>query len=384
VRLAWFRTAPLTDASAVDATAPLVVALRATHDLDVYTRANAHDFVPTHFRIPYELCVFELDNTAAHAFIWPYLLHYDGVLLLASPTLHDSRARALVGAGRRDDYAAEFRFSEGHAPPPPPCTGAVVLAGRWPMLRIPVAAARMTVVPYAGVAAMLRDHYPEARIAHAPLPAQPVNRLQPRRVSGDGAVTFGILAGDRVDVARRALARAQALGATAALVADSSTGRVLRDADVVLVLAWPPGGEPQRLAHAALAAGTPLITLETIVAAEWPSLDPQTWRPRGGSRERPIAVTADLRDEEHSLAIAMRRLSADTVLRLELGDAGRAWSRGHESLAVAVEAWEPLLHEAARLDPPPRPGDWPAHLTADGTERARAMLAEFGVTVDLF
>jgi len=377
MRLAWFRPA------SSDATAALVAALRAAHDLDVFTRANAHHFVSIQFRIPYDLCVFELDNTDAHAFVWPYLLHYGGVLLLASGTLHDSRASALIAAGRREDYATEFRFNERHAPRFPR-TGRLVPAGRWPMLRVPLTTARMTVVPNGGLADALRFQYAEARIVYAPLPPPLVDVARARRADVDATVTFGILADDRVDLARRALARAQALGATAALVADRSAARLLSESDVVLALAWPPGGPPERLAHAALAAGTPVVTLETILASAWPALDPQTWRPRGVASDRPIAVTVDLRDEEHALMMAMRRLAADASLRSALGDAARAWSRAHESLPVACETWERLLHEATRLATPPHTADWPAHLTADGTERARAILAEFGVTVDLF
>lgn len=377
MRLAWFHPAP------ADATAALIAELRATHDLDVYTRANAHDFVWIHFRAPYELCVFELDNSASHAFIWPYLLHYGGVLLLLSPTLHDARARALSDAGRLDDYAAEFLFDEGHAPPRVR-TAPWMRPGSWPMLRAPLTAARVTAVPSWSLAGVLREQYPETRIVYAPLGVRPTEATGHRRASAGAAVTFGVLAGDRVDVARRALARAHEAGANAALRVEASSERVLHEADVVLALSWPPQGEGQHLARAAMAAGTPVVALETILTADWPALDPQTWQPRGMLTHEPVAVTVDLRDEEHSLALAIRRLSADAALQSQLGDGARAWSRAHESVDAAVGAWQRLLQDAVRLDPPPRPADWPPHLTADGTEHTRGMLAEFGVTVDLF
>lgn len=377
MRLAWFRPA------GAHASAALIGGLRATHHLDVYTQASAHDFVWTEFRAPSDLCVFELDDTASHAFIWPYLLHYGGVLLLTSPTLDDVRARALAESGRGDDYAAEFLFSEGH-PPPRGRVAPGVRAGAWPMLRVPLTAARLTVVPYRSLADVLRHEYPHARIAYAPLAGRPADAPRRRRSAPGDTVTFGMLATDRVDAVRRALARAQAAGAPAALMADASSERVVRDADVVLTLSWPASGESQALARAAMAEGRPLIALETVLTADWPALDPQTWRPRGPSLEPSAAITVDLRDEEHSLALAIRRVSTDAALRSQLGEAARAWSRAHESVEAAVNAWRQLLHDAARLDPPPRPPDWPPHLAADGTERARAMLAEFGVTVDLF
>jgi hypothetical protein len=380
VRLAWFRPAPLAPESAFDATAPIIAALHTRHDLDLYTAANAHDFVWTHDRRPYELPVFELDDTAAHAFVWPYLLHYGGLLLLHSATLHDSRARALLRVGRRDDYAAEFSFNEGS----PSCPVRTIPAGDWPMLRAPLTAARCTAVPNRGFAQSLRDAYPDARVAYAPLAVEPAVSVPTPGPSPSGVVTFGMLASDRVDAASRALARAQALGAQATLTAYPSHEEVLPAADVVLALSWPPHPSTQHLARAARAAGLPVVAPETTLTADWPALDPQTWQPRGTPADAPIGVTIDLRDEEHSLALAIRRLAADASLRLTLGETARAWSRTHEGVAAAVGAWERILDEAARLDPPIRPVNWPTHLTADGTERARAMLAEFGVSVDLF
>jgi hypothetical protein len=374
MRLAWFCP------SDAESTAPLRTALALTGDLDVYTLSNAHDFVWHHFRNPYEVCVFELDNTAAHAFIWPYLVHYGGVLLLWSPTLHDSRARALLAAGRRDDYAAEFLFSEGH--PPGRRQRMTAITGDWPMLRVPLTMAHATVVPCRALADALRDEYAPARIVYAPLVAEEHPR-RPTPRSSSSAVVFGMLASDRVEIAGRALIRAQGLGANASLVIQPSAEQVLATADVVVTLAWSSRNQG-RPSHPAFAAGIPVIALETICSADWPSLDPQTWRPRGASTDRPIAVTVDLRDEEHSLAVAMRRLAADAALRSELGEHARAWSRAHESAPVAVDAWQRLLHEAARIEPPPRPPDWPDHFTADGTGEARAILAQFGATVDLF
>ena len=110
MRLAWFRPSDEANAHPFDDTPVLVRALSGDHELHVFTETNAHDFVWQHFRVPHDLCVFELDNTAAHRFIWPYLFGYGGVLLLRTRTLHNSRARALVHAGRLEHYVAEFHI----------------------------------------------------------------------------------------------------------------------------------------------------------------------------------------------------------------------------------------------------------------------------------
>lgn len=385
MRLAWFRASAADDAHPFDDTVGLIRELGAEHDVQLFTNPNAHDFVWKHFRVPYDVCVFELDNTPAHAFIWPYLLHYGGVLLLRTRTLHDSRAHALIHTARLDDYVAEFAFNEGY--PPYLAHGRHYISSHVSaMLRVPLLASRVTVMPHKGVAEALQDEYPEPRIRYSPLPVQ--ERRLPQDAQGlqkvpSGDVTFGVVSTDPVDVARRALARACETGTAATLLIDVPE-RVIQRADVVLTLQWPGFGTPHTLALAAMSCGKPVVVLETDASADWPVLDPQTWHPRGFGAAAPIGVSIDLRDEEHSLMLAVRRLAADAALRARLGEAGRAWWRAHATVDRAVQAWRPILREAAALDRPPRPANWPAHLDADGAERAREILREFGVTVDLF
>jgi len=97
------------------------------------------------------------------------------------------------------------------------------------------------------------------------------------------------------------------------------------EADVIVSLPWPVTGDAHRSALAAMAARKPVIVLETTSTAEWPALDPQTWRPRGFSADAPIVISLDPRDEEHSLVLAIQRLSSDAVLRSQLADAAYAW-----------------------------------------------------------
>jgi hypothetical protein len=78
-----------------------------------------------------------------------------------------------------------------------------------------------------------------------------------------------------------------------------------------------------------MSAHKPLIVLETTSTADWPALDPQTWQPRGFTLDPPIVVSIDPRDEEHSLMLAIRRLSNDAALRQRLADAAYAWATSH-------------------------------------------------------
>jgi hypothetical protein len=142
-------------------------------------------------------------------------------------------------------------------------------------------------------------------------------------------VRFGALPAARADVLHRALARACRAGAPAALAADGPPDRVLQEADVVVSLCWPVTNERQRSVLAAMAARRPVIVLETTSTAEWPALDPQTWRPRGFGSDAPIVISLDPRDEEHSLVMAIQRLSNDAALRARLTEAAYAWATKH-------------------------------------------------------
>ena len=388
MKLAWFRadTPPLADP--LDDTGALIAQLRSVHEIEVFTAASAHDFVWKHFRAPYDLSVYELDNTPAHAFIWPYLLHYGGVLQLRTLILHDSRAAALLRVQRSRDYVAEFVFNHGPWPGRPPAVPPAY-PGDWPMLRVPLLASRVAVVSHPPAAAALQQAHPGACVRFARTGVTATREVQAdegvlpvlQDVRGT-SVTFGTIPADRLDVVRRAMARACQAGASAEFIADAAPGGLLQTADVIVSLPWPSFGEPQTPALTAMAAGKPVIVLETVATADWPALDAQTWRPRGPTADAPIAVSIDPRDEEHSLMLAIRRLSTDATLRAKLGNAAHDWWRTHATPGHAAEDWGRILTEAALLNPPARPADWPGHLTADGTERARESLDSCGVAVD--
>ena len=140
-------------------------------------------------------------------------------------------------------------------------------------------------------------------------------------------IRFAAVPAARADVLHRAMARARAAGASALVAGVETVEQALKDADVVVSLAWPAGAGTQTTALAAMAARIPVIVLESTHTAEWPALDPQTWTPRGFGSDAPIVVSLDPRDEEHSLVLAIRRLSSDAQLRAQLVDAADRWRR---------------------------------------------------------
>ena len=376
MRLAWFR--PVTHVSdPLDDTAALVGALGGDHRIEVFDEARAHDFIRADFRMPFDVCVFELGNTPQHAYVWPYLLHRPGVLRLRSLSLHESRSQLLRQQHRERHRALELAF------------------GDWDLTAAPILASRMTVVSDAHVAARLERAFPAARIRVAPLglgsdpgdgtslESDPMYRTtQGVESSHERGLTpiVGAVDSSRNTLIQRAVGRARDAGAALELISGSAES-VLEKADIVVAMQWPPADELS-IALAGMAARRPVIVLETEITAGWPALDPQTWQPRGWSNQTPIVISIDPRDEEHSLSLALRRLAAEPALRDALGSAAHAWWRRQATLDHAVQAWRSILTEAVTVSLPARPSNWPAHLTADGTERARELLGEFGATVD--
>ena len=201
------------------------------------------------------------------------------------------------------------------------------------MLRVPLLASRIVVVSHPSTAAALEQAHPEARVRVA---ATGVQEPQAPRQVHRTPVTFGAIPTDRLDLIRRAMARARQSGAAAEFTDDTSPARLLQNADVIVSMPWSSLGEPRGPALAAMAAGKPVIVLETASATDWPTLDPQTWRSRGLSTAAPIAVSIDPRDEEHSLVLAIRRLSTDVTLRAELSKTAHDCARNHRSWQYRV------------------------------------------------
>src|ERR1043166_10202929 len=110
MRLAWFRSGAASAAHRDEDTSTLVAELGATHHLDVFDAARAHDFPWRHDRDPYDRVVYELAGDAP--FIDAYAVHYPGIVLLRTaacdprlfgsplPVVHD----AAIAQRVRDEY----------------------------------------------------------------------------------------------------------------------------------------------------------------------------------------------------------------------------------------------------------------------------------------
>lgn len=299
------------------------------------------------------MTVFELADAPAHAYVWPYVFHYPGVVVLWATSLQ--RSRVLTLHQRRHDLRAERAFADPD------------------LIRAPLAAARMVIVHDAAAARELRRTYPDLDVRVLPTGVQPLALASPR-----AALRFHAVSTDRALV-EQAAGRARDAGTP---IETMSGLNDLSPGDAVIALEWPPTGAPPIDALRAIAAGLPTIVFETEAVAAWPTLDPQTWKPRGYlTTSQPIAISIDPRDEEHSLMLAMRRVAQDADLRTRLGDAAGAWASEHATVAAAAPVWEATLAEAMRIQPPAR-HDLPPHLLEDGTTAARSILREFEVNVD--
>jgi hypothetical protein len=374
--IAWFRPARPDPDDPADEFAALAAALAPGHAIEPFDRARAHDYVWMRARRLVDTCVYELADTPAHAFIWPYLLRFPGVLFLRDASLEASRAGTLVREDRVSDYAAEFAFDRGEAPRLG-CGNTPALGG-WPLLRAPIAASRLVVVREAALAAELTARYPGAEVRCVPIGVSAEGMAPPP--GAPGLLRVGLVA-DRDGVALRALRDgAGRAGVVIEAGGPADAARLVASSDAVAVLDWPPRPEPAAAALLALAAGRPLVVLETTATAGWPALDPQNWRPRGRQPgAAPIAVSLDPRDEAHSLGLALRRLCDDAGVRDGLAEAGRVWWAAHATPAHAAEAWAGVIDEGTRRAEPVLPAGWPAHLRPDPAAAVRSITQRFGV-----
>jgi glycosyltransferase involved in cell wall biosynthesis len=403
---------------------------------------RAYDFVPRHRHAPYDLIVYQLGNAACHAYMWPYLLRWPGLVILHDGALHHARAEALLGDGREDDYRAEFRYNH---PGVDPRVADYVVAGLegspyylWSMLRIVMERARGVAVHSERLLEALQEEFEGTPVSHIAMGVPAVPEATRALTTGgedaetatrEGAVTFaafGLITPEkRIAQVFEALAavrrevpgvRLRLIGENAAhyalwqdvarhrvgdlieitgYVDDTHLDAELAAADVCLCLRWPTAHETSASWIRCLAAGRPTVVTDQLTTVDVPTLDPRHWQLRhtrtdAASVFQPpnpldaaVAVSIEMADEAHMLRQAVRRLATDASLRARLGTNARLWWEAHHTLDRMQRDYRRVLHWAAALPDPPVPSQWPSHLLPDPAVFARSLIAPLGVDVDV-
>jgi glycosyltransferase involved in cell wall biosynthesis len=445
-RLAWFTPWPPQPSGIAGRSAELVPLLASRgHAIDVFVderrvpaaRAasgapepgavrvqSAHEFVWRQARGQYDLAVYQVGNSELHEFLWPYLFHWPGLVVLHDARLHHARGRALLSAGRDADYRAEFAWNHPHV-----AIDAAELAVhgfdgiyyyQWPMRRAIVRSARLVAAHARGAAARLQAEFPDRPVEYValgegrPTPVAPeaCRAFRAAHRLPDEAVVFGIFgaitAEKRVRQALRAFAAscgrtgpAHLLLAGAVdphldvpgLVAGLGLSAVTHVAgpldaerfdvaiaasDVCLNLRWPTALETSGPWLRALAASRATVVVDLAHLAPVPTLDPRTWHPHE-PRDRTadadaaaVTVSIDLLDEDHSLRLALQRLAVDQALRDRLGAAGRRYWEAEHTVERMVDDYDRVLARALAAPQPRAPV--PAHLRPDPLAHTRAVL----------
>ena len=388
---------------------------------------GAHDFVWRHARAPYDLPIYQVGNSWAHGFVWPYLFQYPGLVVLHDARLHHARADALLRRRRARDYRAEFAYNHPDVP-----AGAAELAVRgfdgayyyhWPMRRAIMDASRVVATHARGAVNMLREAHPGRTVEHITLghglkaiDASAARRAFRARLGiPENALVFGLLGTaspeKRVAQILRAFASARQWAADARLLVagqvdpllplnEMMDGFGLRDVihvagrlddaqfdeavvacDVGLNLRWPTAREVSGPWLRMLSAGLPTVIVDAAHHVDVRTLDPRTWLCHApvplepNPEARAVAVGIDILDEEHSLRLALRRLGADAGLRLRLGAAARAYWESNHTVAAMAADYERVIALALALPAPAV--DLPQHLRPDPMGHTREVIGDF-------
>lgn len=444
MRIALFAPVEPRKSGIASYTAALLPWMARRHEIDLFTDetpershvprgsarvVSAHDIVWRHARDPYDLIVYQLGNSPAHNYMWPYLVRYAGLVVIHDGNLQAARGDYFLLRGDVEGYRAEFAYED----PRHAAAAELVIAGvsrtlrlQWPMLRAAVSTARTVAVHNQWLAARLRGRYPDAHVeVIRPGIDDPVSEdpgtaratMRARHGIPPEAVVFGafgwvtrekrvpqilhataslaekepsahlLLVGSAVDHydVRADLQAAGLEGrvTVAGYVDDADVPRYLAATDVCLCLRWPTMRETSATWLRALAAGKATIITDLAhnqdvpvlsATAAWTRSVPEA---HGGASPAPVAVAVDICDEGHVLPAAMSALARDPDLRQRLGAAARAYWAANFRLEHSAEDYERVMSAAAARSTGSRAA--PPHLDEDGGRLARDILRPFDV-----
>lgn len=388
---------------------------------------DAHDFLWKHHREPYDLIVYQLGNATCHDYMWAYLVRYPGLVVLHDGQLHHARGRMLLQQWppKQAEYREEFWFNHPDADPDLAHLGAVGLLGSltylWPMLRIVVETSRRVIVHNEWLAEQIREAHSSAQVSvvemgvpqAAPSP-DARQRIRARHGIAEDAVVFTAFgkvtpekrirqAVNALAALREAIPRAHLLLAgetvdyydmqhearllgvegsmtVAGYVDDAEIDDYLAASDICLCMRWPTSRETSASWIRCLAAGKPTIATDLVHTVDMPMFDPRDWSvlasAKSGTTAKPVGVSIDIIDEDHSLKLAMRRLATDAQLRATLGSNAAALWKDRFPLERMVAGYQNAISVALRSSP--RDGldeILPHHLRSTGAEYADSLVS---------
>ena len=214
----------------------------------------------------------------------------------------------------------------------------------------------------------------------------------------------------------------------AGYVADAEIDDYLEASDVCLCMRWPTSRETSASWLRCLAAGKPTISTDLVHTTDVPTLDPRDWSVLAGLKAsatnkvkagatnevkagatnevkagatnevkagatnevkagatnekdetaKPVGVSIDILDEDHSLKLALRRLATDEKLRATLGSNGRTlWAQRFRLEQMAAGYQETIVRVLqTKSNGPGIRRILPPHLRSSGTEHADALVKE--------
>jgi glycosyltransferase involved in cell wall biosynthesis len=425
MRVAFLSPVPPAATGIADYSAEVLAALGPRHEIDVFHSQKRIDrdalpgscavhhvdaFPRTQTGRPYDAIVYQMGNGADHAFLYPLVARFPGILVLHDLVLHHSRAKHFLdspearayarspsSASLRDAarepiarYEAEVAYSyprqAGRLADVHLGTVGTLLPYAYPLFRLPVEASRLTAVHNEYMATAVREEVPEAETARITMPVDAVpvgidetDALRARYgLRADDFVVgcFGLLTPEkRVETVARAVARAAV---------------AVPHVRLLLVGHVPDRGYlTQRLqslgvrARTILAGRVPFQELaahmevtDLAVHLRYPTArETSAALLRILAQGRPTVVSdlehladipdravirANVCDEEGEVTRAVFRLASRPEERRRLGEAAATFAALRHAPARCASDYETAFERAAALPDPPRRG-WPAH-----------------------